>query len=86
MATVTNEQVECDENELPKILDELRAIYPVLEKSHQELLSLFGEGQKDEERLAEAGVIPQIQDMVSRMGNLSCKILDEVIRVRNKLG
>ena len=86
MATVTNEHVECNENELPKILDELRAIYPVLEKSHQELSTLFGEGQKDEEQLVEAGVIPQIQDLVSRTGRLSRKILDEVIRVRNKLG
>ena len=44
MATVTNEEVQ-------KVLDQLRAIYGVLETSHQELLALFGEGQKDDERL-----------------------------------
>jgi len=79
MATVTNEEVQ-------KVLDQLRAIYGVLETSHQELLALFGEGQKDDERLTESGVIPQIQGVVSQMDSISRKILDEVIRVRDKLG
>ena len=79
MATVTNEEVQ-------KILDQLRAIYGILETSHQELLALFGEGQKDDEQLMESGVIPQIQGVVSQMDSISRNILDEVIRVRDKLG
>ena len=80
MATVTNEEVQ-------KVLDQLRAIYGVLEMSHQELLALFGEGQKDDdEQLMESGVIPQIQGAVSRLDSISRNILDNVIRVRDKLG
>ena len=79
MTTVTNEEVQ-------KVLDQLRAIYGILETSHQELLALFGEGQKDDEQLTESGVIPQIQGVVSQMDSVSRNILDEVIRVRNKLG
>ena len=79
MATVTNEEVQ-------KVLDQLRAIYGILETSHQELLALFGEGQKDDEQLMESGVIPQIQGVVSQMDSISRNIFNEVIRVRNKLG
>jgi len=73
-------------NSEDSILGQAEIIYKELDEAYSELLSLFGEAQKDDEHVEVSGAIPKARQTMSAIGRLAEVILAEVRRVKTEIG